>query len=65
MACLSYATADTRPHPIVTKHFFSQPGPLTKSMREQPQDLGIGQTCSGGSQGMAALEGIVAAIEVS
>ena len=35
-----------------------------KEMREQPHECGIGQTTSGGGQGMAALEGIVTALEV-
>ena len=35
-----------------------------KDMREDPHKLGIGQTGSGGGYGMAALEGLVAAIEV-
>ena len=35
-----------------------------ETMRKQPQDFSLGQTASGGSQGMAALEGIVTAMEV-
>ena len=33
-------------------------------MREDPAKLGVGHTSSGGTRGMAALEGLVAAIEV-
>ncbi|KAI0363607.1 hypothetical protein BV20DRAFT_975507 [Pilatotrama ljubarskyi] len=35
-----------------------------KEMREEPLRLGIGQTGSGGGYGMAALEGLVAAVEL-
>ena len=31
---------------------------------DEPGKYGIGQTISGGSKGMAALEGLVAAVEV-
>jgi len=37
---------------------------LYKEMFEHPTNLGIGTTNSGGSRGMAALEGIVATLEV-
>lgn len=33
-------------------------------MKEDPAKLGVGHTSSGGTRGMAALEGLVAAIEV-
>ena len=61
---MTYATADTRPTPILTRIFFSPPSTIMETMRKQPQDFSLGQTASGGSQGMAALEGIVTAMEV-
>ena len=64
MAYLTYATADTRPTPILRTAFFSSPNNVMKEMREQPHECGVGQTTSGGGQGMAALEGIVTALEV-
>ena len=38
---------------------------MLKEVREDPSKYGIGQTGSGGSRGMAVLEGVVAAVEVS
>ncbi|OSC98501.1 hypothetical protein PYCCODRAFT_1439190 [Trametes coccinea BRFM310] len=64
IACVSYGTADTMPTPVLSKVFFSPPQTMIKDMREDPQKLGIGQTDSGGGYGMAALEGLVAAIEL-
>ena len=65
LSVVNYATADTRPTPILRKVYFSPPQRVLQTLREMPQELGIGQTGSGGGQGMAALEGLVAALEVS
>lgn len=65
MAFVTYGTADTRPTPLLAKRFFVPFQSVTKELREQSSNLGIGQTSSGGSRGMAALEGLVAAVEVS
>ncbi|KAI0695510.1 hypothetical protein C8T65DRAFT_729899 [Cerioporus squamosus] len=64
MSFVGYGTADTRPTPILNKVFFNPPPQLLVKMREHPQELGIGQTGSGGGYGMAALEGLVAALEM-
>lgn len=61
---MTYGTADTRPTPLLAKRFFVPVQSMTKELREEPKKLGIGQTTSGGSRGMAALEGLVAALEV-
>ncbi|KAI0951598.1 hypothetical protein AcW1_008602 [Taiwanofungus camphoratus] len=61
---VSYATAETRPTPLLAKIFFRPAQILFKDMREHPMKLGIGQTCSGEARGMAALEGLVAAVEL-
>lgn len=37
---------------------------MAKEMKEETAKLGIGQTGCGGGKGMAALEGLVTAIEV-
>ncbi len=66
MAFVTYGTADTRPTPLLAKRFFVPfQSQVTKELCEQASNLGIGQTSSGGNRGMAALEGLVAAIEVS
>ena len=65
LAFISYGPANTYPSPIIAKRFFSALQVITKELRDEQQKLGIGQTSSGGSGGMAALEGLVAAIEVS
>lgn len=64
MAFVTYATADTRPSPLLCKRFFTDYQPVAREMKDAPDKLGIGSTNSGGTRGMAALEGLVAAIEV-
>jgi hypothetical protein len=61
---VTYAPADTRPRPLLAKCFFVPLQSIMKELHEEPGKLGIGQTASGGSRGMAALEGLVAAVEV-
>ncbi|KAG6917444.1 hypothetical protein DXG01_002530 [Tephrocybe rancida] len=63
LAFITYAMADTLPSPLLCKRFFIESPPVTKEMKESPTNLGIGSTNSGGQRGMAALEGLVAAIE--
>ena len=66
MAFVTYGTADTRPTPLLAKRFFVPfQTQFTKELCEQAKNLGIGLTSSGGSGGMAALEGLVTAVEVS
>lgn len=64
MAFVTYGLSDTRPTPLLTKRFFVPLQTVHKEIREQASNLGIGQTSSGGGRGMAALEGLVAAVEV-
>ncbi|KAI0782306.1 hypothetical protein C8Q75DRAFT_811741 [Abortiporus biennis] len=52
------------PTPLLSKSFFGLPQAIVKDLKEDPARFGIGQTGSGGSRGMAALEGLVAAIEL-
>jgi hypothetical protein len=61
---VTYGTADSRPTPLIAKRFFAPLAPVTKELRDNPGALGFGQTANGGGRGMAALEGLIAAIEV-
>lgn len=61
---VTFTTPTTRPA-IVARRSFTQPTALFPLFRNTPHLLGIGTTGSGGSIGMAVLEGLVAAIEVS
>ena len=58
-----YATATT--HPVLSRRFFVPLQPFIQELRDEAAELGIGRTWDGGGEGMAALEGFVAAIEVS
>ena len=64
LAFVTYAPADTDPTPIVCKQYFSDFKTVTRLMKEEPVQLGIGTTHSGGRTGTAALEGLVGAVEV-
>lgn len=61
VAFITYGTQGT---PLVCKNFFTELPPVMAALREDTTKLGIGQTTYGGSMGMAALEGFVAALEV-
>lgn len=61
---MTYGAANTRPSPLLEKRFFSNISLVTKELREDPSKFGIGKTSCGGSRGLSALEGLVAAIEV-
>ncbi|EUC56902.1 hypothetical protein RSOL_204320 [Rhizoctonia solani AG-3 Rhs1AP] len=60
---VTYTTPTTRPA-IVAKRAFTQAGALFPLFREAPHSIGIGTSGSGGTMGMAILEGLVAAIEM-
>lgn len=64
IAFVCYGTADSIPSPLLCKKYFSDPKQVIQQMKENTGRLGIGRTNSGGSRGMAALEGFVAALEV-
>lgn len=51
-----------RPNPLLSKKYFAPLHQVSKQLREDPSELGIGQT--GNGRGLSALEGLVAAIEV-
>lgn len=61
---MSYGPAETRPTPLLGRHFFAPPQAVMKELREKPEAMGLGLTSSGEPTGMAALEGLVAAVEV-
>ena len=65
LGVVSYGPAETRPTPLLGKHFFAPPQIMMRELREKPEVMGLGLTGSGGPTGMAALEGLVAALEVS
>ena len=64
LSVVTYGTADTLPTPILKKIYFGGPQVVMNTLREAPHEYGLGQTGSGGGKGMAALEGLVAALEV-
>ncbi|KAH9838797.1 uncharacterized protein C8Q71DRAFT_856717 [Rhodofomes roseus] len=63
-AVVAYGPAETRPTPLLGKLFFGNPQAILKELREEPMKMGLGLTGSGDSTGMAALEGLAAAIEL-
>lgn len=62
VARVTYSTSDTYPTPLVAKIPFG-PAPLVLKEIASPANMGLGLTK--GFNGMAALEGLVAAIEVN
>ncbi|KIM40452.1 hypothetical protein M413DRAFT_445910 [Hebeloma cylindrosporum] len=65
MAFVSYGPPDTVPSPILCKRFFTETPLLFREMvSEDPTSLGVGVTDSGAGRGMAALDGLIAALEL-
>lgn len=64
LAFVTYGAANTQPSPLLEKRFFSNISLVTKELRDDPSKFGIGKTSCGGSRGLSALEGLVAAIEL-
>ena len=64
IAFVSYATADTVPSPILAKRFFVDFKLVLRDMTQDISRLGLASTNAGPARPMAALEGIVAALEV-
>ena len=63
---ITYGLASSRPSPLLCQRFFQPYPPMNKEMKEEPGKFSIGHTGIGSSSGgMAVLEGIVAALEVS
>ncbi|KAE9383505.1 hypothetical protein BT96DRAFT_929750, partial [Gymnopus androsaceus JB14] len=64
---VTYGTSDSLPSSVLCKRFFTDFTPVTNVMKdtEEIQQLSLGSTPSGGTRGMAALEGLVAAIELA
>ncbi|KDR79053.1 hypothetical protein GALMADRAFT_244803 [Galerina marginata CBS 339.88] len=63
VAFVTYGTADSVPSPILCKRFFADLAVVFKEMEDLSR-LGLGMTNSGGTRGMAALEGFVATLEL-
>ncbi|KAF8149812.1 hypothetical protein B0H34DRAFT_731258 [Crassisporium funariophilum] len=64
VAVVSYGTADTVPSPVLCKRFFIDFQLVFKQLKEDPTQLGLAQVNAGGRRGTAALEGLVAALEL-
>ncbi|KAI0762050.1 hypothetical protein BC629DRAFT_1597128 [Irpex lacteus] len=61
---VSYAPSSTQPTPLLSRTFFTSPPALFKDLTTNPAVHGVGHTGSGGGKGMAALEGMVAVLEL-
>ncbi|KAI0077281.1 hypothetical protein K474DRAFT_1661889 [Panus rudis PR-1116 ss-1] len=64
IALVCYSSSATRPSPILHRHFFTEPKAILSEFRERPSQFGVGKCSTGGDRGLAALEGIVAALEM-
>ena len=65
LGVVTYATAEYRPTPIITKRYFERFNQKQiREIVEEPQSLGLGDSGSGGKQGLSALEGYAAVLEV-
>ncbi|THV02757.1 hypothetical protein K435DRAFT_962742 [Dendrothele bispora CBS 962.96] len=65
LAFVTYGPSDAVPSPILCKKFFQESSTVAKHMREEPMKaFALGSTNTGGSKGMATLEGLVAAVEM-
>ncbi|KAI0667911.1 hypothetical protein C8Q78DRAFT_303917 [Trametes maxima] len=60
---VSYGPQNTYPTPVLSKIFFSPPENVEDGTG-LPRGVGLGHTSNGGGYGMAALEGLVAALEL-
>ncbi|PFH53205.1 hypothetical protein AMATHDRAFT_45813 [Amanita thiersii Skay4041] len=61
---ITYGPGDLPQSPLFCKRFFVDLPVALKEMREHPGKLGVGQANAGGEKGMAALEALIAALEV-
>ncbi|KAF8802424.1 hypothetical protein BYT27DRAFT_7260966 [Phlegmacium glaucopus] len=64
IAFVSYGTADTLPSPLICKRFFADYSTVAKELKDALTNFGLGQINSGGKRSMAALEGLVATLEL-
>ncbi|KAF6743267.1 hypothetical protein DFP72DRAFT_139467 [Ephemerocybe angulata] len=63
MGLITYAASDSSAMPIRFKQFFESSGPLV-GLLQAPENFALGTTNAVPSKGMAALEGLVGAIEM-
>lgn len=61
---MTYGPGDSYSNPVLTTRFFSLPPVITKEIKEDTKALCLGETGTGGSSGMAVLEGYAALLEV-
>lgn len=66
IAWVTYGPPDSLSSPLLCKRFFAEIAEVTNVIKAQDElyQLGVGTTHSGGTRGMAMLEGLVAAVEV-
>ncbi|KAK7678535.1 hypothetical protein QCA50_018407 [Cerrena zonata] len=63
-AFVCYGPAGNRPQPVLETQYFMDPKLLIQHLKDDPSKYGIGQTGNGGDNGLAALEALVATIEL-
>lgn len=63
---MTYGPPDSLSSLLLCKRFFAEIAEVTNVIKAQDElyQLGVGTTHSGGTRGMAMLEGLVAAVEV-
>ncbi|KAI3604502.1 hypothetical protein WG66_008636 [Moniliophthora roreri] len=62
---VTYSLPEMCPYtPVVCKRFFGEVKPIAMLLKEKTAELGIGSSSDGGKRGMAALDGIAAAVEM-
>ncbi|KAJ3813960.1 hypothetical protein F5876DRAFT_73355 [Lentinula aff. lateritia] len=66
IAWVTYGPPDSLSSPLLCKRFFAEIAEVTNVIKAQDElyQLGVGTTHSGGTRGMAMLEGLVAAVEL-
>lgn len=64
IAIVAYGRSDTLPSPILCKRYFDSLNELKPRFPHGLVAFGVSNLSAGGSQGMAALDGLVAALEV-
>lgn len=64
MGFVNYGVANRHSSPVLTTRFFSTLQDIFKELKDDTAGLCLGETGTGGSTGMGALEGYAAALEV-
>lgn len=64
LAIVCYAPASTHPRPLLSTSPWIHPSILIPKLTNSVSELGLGRTGSGGTRGMAVLEGLICVFEV-